>query len=427
MIRKKRIIQLSQWLAIGLLLFLLSESARAQVAGCRDPLATNYNPLATVSDGGCIYAVTPYTPALKVNLLDDTLMENSGLQMADNYLWSFNDGGGSAAIYRMDTISNLILQTVYLAGAVNIDWEDIAFDGTSFYVGDFGNNANGARTNLKIYKFPLRAIPDYTTNPVVIIPAGQIGVINFSYSDQPQPILPTSANNTRYDCEAMIVDGGKIHLFTKNWIDVSTTHYQIDGLTAGIYIATPLETLATGYLVTAADKVIGQKTVALLGYKNAGSAPHYIHLLTDYNSGKYFNGNKRRIDLPDVTVMGQAEGICFRTDTYGYISNEKFFRIVFPGFDIDVGPKLRSFDISGYVSNLTPIYIFTGNGNWDEANNWYNNKVPPSTINSGSEIVINPVPGGQCILNIAYILSPGAKLTVNAAKNFVIQDNLTIQ
>lgn len=427
MIRKKRIIQLSQWLAIGLLLFLLSESARAQVAGCRDPLATNYNPLATVSDGGCIYAVTPCTPALKVDPISDSLMESSGLQMAGYYLWSFNDRGGSAAIYRMDTITNSLLQSVYLAGAVNIDWEDIAFDGTSFYVGDFGNNANGARTNLKIYKFPLSAIPDYTTNPVVTIPAGQIAVINFSYSDQPQPILPTSPNNTKYDCEAMIVDGGKIHLFTKNWIDVSTTHYQIDGLTAGTYIATPLETLATGYLVTAADKVIGQKTVALLGYKNSGSAPHYMHLLTDYNGGKYFNGNKRRIDLPDVTVMGQAEGICFRTDTYGYISNEKFFRTVFPGLDINVGPKLRSFDISGYVSNLTPIYIFTGNGNWDDGINWYNNKVPPSAINSGSEIVVNPAPGGQCILNIFYTLSPGAKLTVNAAKNFVIQGNLTIQ
>ncbi len=427
MIRKNSITQRSQWLAIGLLFFLLSQSARAQIAGCRDPLANNYNPLATVSDGGCTYAVTPYTPALKVDPISDTLMESSGLQMAGNYLWSFNDGRGSAAIYRIDTVTNTMLQRVYLAGAVNVDWEDIAFDGTSFYIGDFGNNANGARTNLKIYKFPLSAVPDYNTNPVVILPAGQIAVINFSYSDQPKPILPTMPNKTKFDCEAMVVDGGKIHLFTKNWIDLNTTHYQIDGLTAGTYLATPLETLATNYLITAADKAIGQKTVVLLGYKNSGSAPHYMHLLTDYSGGKYFNGNKRQIDLPDVTVMGQAEGICFGTDTYGYISNEKFSHTVVPGFDINVSPKLRSFDISGYISNLTPVYIFTGNGNWDDSINWYNNLIPPTKINPGSEIVINPTPNGQCILNIAYTLSPGAKLSVNAAKNFLILGNLTIE
>ncbi len=409
------------------LLVLFNNPSFAQVVGCTDPRSINFNPLATVNDGSCTYTITSYTPPIKVDPINAVLVESSGLQMAGNYLWSFNDGGGAAAIYRIDTISNAILQTVNLSGAVNIDWEDIAFDGTNLYVGDFGNNLNGARTDLKIYKFPLASIPDYVNNPEVTIPSLKIEIINFSYSDQPKPILPTSANNTKFDCEAMIIDGGKIHLFTKNWINLNTTHYEINSLTAGNYIATPLETLVTNYLVTAADKAVGKKLIILLGYKNSGLGNHYLHLLTDYGGGKYFNGNKRQIDLADATVMGQAEGISFRTDTYGYISNERFSRTILPGLDIVVNQKLRSFDISAFVPDLKPVYIFTGDGNWDDAINWDSLIMPSASITSNSEIIIYPVQGGQCLLNIPYTLAAGAKFTISATKTFVVMGNLTLK
>ena len=413
--------------ALSAILFLLflNNSSSAQIAGCTDPLSNNFNPLANVNNGSCTYTVTNYTPIIKVDPISAALVESSGLQMAGNYLWSFNDGGGAAAIYRMDTITNTILQKVNLGGTVNIDWEDIAFDGINFYLGDFGNNTNGARTDLKIYKFSLAAIPDYLTDPEVTISSGQIEIINFSYSDQPHPITPTPANHTKYDCEAMIIDGGKIHLFTKNWIDLNTTHYEIDGLNAGTYIATPLETLATNYLVTAADKTVGKKLIILLGYKNSGTASHYLHLLTDYNGGSYFNGNKRQIDLPDATVMGQAEGICLRTDSYGYISNEKFSRTFF-GFVLVANQKLQRFDVAAFATDLKPVYTFTGNGNWDDANNWDNQILPPASVTTESEIVIYPVHGGRCLLNIPYIVTEGATLTVKALKNFVVQGNLTL-
>lgn len=320
--------------------------AYSQVAGCKDPAATNYNPSATVNDGGCAYNTTFYTPPVKVDPISNVLIESSGLQIAGGFLWSFNDGGGAAAIYRIDTVSNTVLQTVNLGGATNTDWEDIAFDGTSFYVGDFGNNANGARTDLKIYKFSLSDIPDYTTNSTATVAAGQVEAINFTYSDQ-VPVTATSANNTKFDCEAMIVDGGKIHLFTKNWVDKTTTHYVINSTAAGTYVATPLETLATGYLVTAADKAPNNNVVALLGYQTSVPGNHFLHLLSDYSGGLYFNGNKRRIDLPSALAMGQGEGIAFRDDTYGYISNE---RLTSP---VAVTQKLRSFN----TDNFLPAYV----------------------------------------------------------------------
>lgn len=412
---------------ISLLFLLAAQLSAAQVNGCRDPLANNYNPAATVNDGSCTYAITTYTPLVKVDPISDTLVESSGLQMAGNFLWSFNDGGGAAAIYRIDTITNALLQTVHLSGAKNIDWEDIAFDGTNFYVGDFGNNANGARTDLTIYKFPLSAIPAYIANPVVTIAASQIETINFIYADQPQPPEPTSANHTRYDCEAMIVDHGSIHLFTKNWIDLTTTHYKINSLSAGTYVATPLETLVTNYLVTAADKASTENIVALLGYKNSGTANHFMHLFTAYHGGKYFNGNKRQINLPDALIMGQAEGLCFRTSTYGYISNEKFVGYIGGTPFVTINQKLSSFNVANFVADIAATYIFIGNGNWNDPANWNNNIVPLSPIGPGSEIVINPSPGGRCILNIPYTLSAGSTLVVNPDRNFIIQGNLSLQ
>lgn len=395
--------------------------ALGQTQGCTDSLANNYNGAATVNNGSCLYNATPYTPPVKVDPLSDTLVETSGLQWAGGYLWSFNDGGGAAAIYRIDTITNTILQRVYLQGATNVDWEDIAFDGTYFYIGDFGNNADGARTDLKIYKFPLSAIPAFATNPMVQVPATQIETIGFTYSNQPQPPQPVAANSTSFDCEAMLIDGGKIHLFSKDWVTLNTIHYLINGLQGGTYIATPVDTLATNYLVTAADKAPGRNEVALLGYQNTGSALHFMHLLSGYSGGKYFNGNKRRLDLPDVLTMGQAEGLTFLTDGYGYISNEKFVRMVGP-FTVTIPQRLRSFDVSLYLSGRT--YTFTGNGAWTNAANWSGNVVPPASLPAESRIVINPVSGGNCVLNVPYTVPVGVLLSVAPGKQFVVQGNL---
>lgn len=328
----------------------VSSYSQKQVLGCKDPYATNYNPDATVNDGKCAYNTTTYTPPVKVNMLDNRLKETSGLQWAGDYLWSFNDSGGDAAIYRVDTSSGVVLQTVFLQNATNIDWEDIAFDGTYLYVGDIGNNVNGARADLKIYKFKFSDIPaDYATNDSVTIPANQIEIIHYKYSNQPLPLVATTySNTTSFDCEAMIVDGGKIHLFTKDWIGNTSVHYVINSTNAGTYNADSVEMLPAGFLITGADKVAGKDIVALIGYQNSGFGNHYIYLLSDFSGGNYFNGNKRKIDLPSAAVMGQAEGITFKNATDGFISNEEFSRSI-----INVSQKLRSFSIADFV----PMYV----------------------------------------------------------------------
>lgn len=324
----------------------IGQIAFAQKPGCTDRLANNYDSLAAINDGSCTYNPTHYSPPVKSRRINNVLNEASGLQMVEGFLWSFNDSGGEAAIYRIDTTSDALLQTIYLEKTTNVDWEDIAFDGINFYIGDFGNNLNGGRTDLSIYKFAINEILDYKTNPVVTIKREKIEVISFSYSSA-LPIVSTSTNNTRYDCEAMIVDNGKIHLFTKNWMDHNTTHYVINGTMAGAYIADSLETLESNYLITAADKAPGQDVIVLIGYIPKAPGKHYMHILSDYSGGAYFNGNKRKVLLPDALQMGQAEGIAFRNDGYGYIINEKLSAGPF-----SIHPKLRSFDISNFVKMI---------------------------------------------------------------------------
>jgi hypothetical protein len=224
----------------------------------------------------------------------------------------------------------------------------------------------------------------------------------------------------------MIADNNKIHLFTKNWANINTTHYVINNTNAGSYIATPVETLATGFLVTAADKVPGQNIITLLGYQNSGVGNHFLYILSDYKADSFFTGNKRIINLPDATVMGQSEGLCFRNGKYGYTSNEKFVQSIGP-FTITVNQKLRSFDISSFVNNYFTQYTFTGNGNWSDVNNWQYNIKPPATIYAGNKIIIDPVAGGICSLDILYTLPAAAKLLVNTGKNFLVQGNLILQ
>jgi len=72
-------------------------------------------------------------------------------------------------------------------------------------------------------------------------------------------------------------------------------------------------------------------------------------------------------------------------------------------------------------------YIFTGSGNWDVASNWVNNTIPPPTLPAGYTIVIDHLPGAQCILNITQHIARGAGIRVNPGKNLVIPGALIQQ
>lgn len=79
------------------------------------------------------------------------------------------------------------------------------------------------------------------------------------------------------------------------------------------------------------------------------------------------------------------------------------------------------------LERLEPVYHFTGNGNWNIATNWENSKIPPQHVLHCAEIIIDPVAGGECILNTKQVVAPGARITVVAGKKFRVVGNVLIQ
>ncbi|MEN9569226.1 MAG: hypothetical protein RL172_457 [Bacteroidota bacterium] len=87
-------------------------------------------------------------------------------------------------------------------------------------------------------------------------------------------------------------------------------------------------------------------------------------------------------------------------------------------------------DATVYINGATAqqiTYTFTGNGNWDDAANWFENRIPPATLPVFSTIVIDHAAGGQCILNVPQNIASGASVVVNAGKNLLVNGALSIQ
>ena len=88
-----------------------------------------------------------------------------------------------------------------------------------------------------------------------------------------------------------------------------------------------------------------------------------------------------------------------------------------------------------FIDNLTiceptktPItYTFTGNGDWSNAANWNSIGKPPAILPANCEIVIDPIPSGQCLLDVTQRISTGAKLTVKSGKIIVIPGSVIVQ
>jgi hypothetical protein len=310
-----------------------SSTIKAQVAGCPDPAANNYDPSATVNNGSCTYNSATITPKLKYNL-NTLLNESSGLIWWNKQIWSHNDSGNDPAIYSMNTTTSNIQRNVTVSNATNIDWEDIAQDNKFIYIGDFGNNANGNRTDLKIYKI---AKADVLAGNTVTA-----SVINFSYNDQTD-FTPKGNNNTNFDCEGMIALGDSLYLFSKDWVDNKTRLYKLPNK-PGTFSAIKLGELNVQGLITGTDILPRQRVIVLTGY--SASLSPFIYLLYDFSGNHFFDANKRKVLLNQSFT--QTEGICAKTTTTFFISNERFSKL-----GITTPPKLQQLDLS---SLLNPYY-----------------------------------------------------------------------
>lgn len=260
-----------------------------------------------MNDGSCTYGSATALPVSAI-ILPEVLLETSGLIHWNKGIWTHNDSDDSK-IYSLDTISGAVLQSVALTGTVNTDWEEISEDSDFIYIGDFGNNSSGNRTDLKILKISKTSI-------LAGSPEGE--TINFSYSGQ-MNFDPAGSNNTDYDCEAMIVSKDSIYLFTKQWVSGGTALYSLPK-TPGTHLATLNSVYNVRGLITGAVYLEPQRLIALCGYSKI--LEPFIFLLYDFKATDFFSGNKRKIsvELPyhQVEAITTADGLKF------YITNENF-------------------------------------------------------------------------------------------------------
>jgi len=134
-----------------------------------------------------------------------------------------------------------------------------------------------------------------------------------------------------------------------------------------------------------------------------------ISLSTDYCSTNSYQWSLNGIDIPGATNANYA---ATQTGTY----------------KVRVTASQACETLSNPVILASQVtYTFNGNGNWSNAANWSNNLVPPSTLPSCAEIIINPQVGGECRLNVPQTISAGGRITVTNGCNFIISGNLILQ
>jgi hypothetical protein len=95
-------------------------------------------------------------PRKLCTIKDPRIGESSGLAASRRHpgiVYTFNDSGGRAQVYALGPDCR-VRATLTLAGASNRDWEAMALGPGGIYVGDIGDNLDGAWPYVTVYRIP---------------------------------------------------------------------------------------------------------------------------------------------------------------------------------------------------------------------------------------------------------------------------------
>jgi hypothetical protein len=235
-------------------------------------------------------------PQSFIKKLPGKLAENSGIIFYDNLFWTINDSGGKNKIFAFN-FEGKIEKEIEIEGATNIDWEDIAHDKKFIYVGDFGNN-RGNRCNQTIYKIEKKKIGKKAKQKV------KSKKIEFNFENQTNFTLRSKA--TSFDCEAVVEYNKSLYIFTKDWVNRTTTVYRIPRK-KGEYSVQPIDTFNVNGLITGADISPDKTKLALVGYKDYKPI---MWLFSNFTKENFWGDKQLHFEM-DPIFDAQTEGVCF--------------------------------------------------------------------------------------------------------------------
>ncbi len=268
-----------------------------------------------------------------VGELDSGLGNTSALFYWENRLWTSNDHG-NLTLHCLDTLTAATLQQVGCDTSFN-DMEEVAQDSVYFYFGDFGNNHERLRNDLRI----LRMRKSDLTRGLC-----RFDTIAFTYSGyDPAGAGARRLPTTDYDCEAMVAVGDSLFLFTKQWSSRHTTCFALPK-EPGTYTALPRFTLDVDGLVTGACHTARitpegtRQVLALCGYSLL--LQPFVFVMYDFDGTAFDQGHHDRLAL-DRPIGTQTEAIVSADGLHYWLTNEAFSR-----FGISQPAQLLSIDLS---------------------------------------------------------------------------------
>jgi hypothetical protein len=267
--------------------------------------------------------------------LDTRLNETSDLLVWNDTLWTHNDSDDNS-LYAISKSTGAVLKTIKFGALSIYDWEAVGQDGINLYLGDIGNNGNGIRKDLKIFKVEKASIGT---------DALKVDTIAFSYPEQTNFSTATS-NNTDFDCEAFIVTNDSIYLFTKQWVTLGTAVYSLPK-TKGEYKAKLQSNYMVSGLITSAVYLPNKNLIVLTGYTKM--VQPFFYILNNFTGRNFFGGNKTRlnIDLP----FHQIEGVNSFDGSIFYVTNELLTTIE------PIPAKLHTFNLAPYITSSKPASV----------------------------------------------------------------------
>ena len=268
-----------------------------------------------------------------VGTLDPLLDNTSSLFYWEGDLWTCNDHG-EVVFHALDTTTGAILRSV-ATGVMPSDMEEVAQDDAYFYLGDFGNNHELLRTDLRVLRFLKSDLLAGRIRP---------DTIAFEYEGyDPSVVKGKGLPTTDFDCEAMVAGTDSLYLFSKQWGSYQTVCYSLPKQ-PGTYTAYGRDTLDVQGMVTGACLLPGARMLALCGY-NIICQP-FVWLLYGYDGNRFFGGGQLRIDL-DNGIGLQVESIATADGRRFFLTNEHFSRM---GFDRPA--QLLSLDLTDIITQL---------------------------------------------------------------------------